>query len=95
MPYILVHHKVKEFASWKRVFDEHGSTRKDAATSKGGYLFQSVDDPNEVIVLLEVEDLQKARDFTASDNLRQIMQEAGVEGPPHIHFLELTERPSA
>ncbi len=45
MPYILVRHKVEDYAKWKPVFDEHGAARK-AIGSKGGYLFRNIDDPN-------------------------------------------------
>ncbi len=94
MPYVQIRHKVNDFAAWKVAFDEHASMRQEAG-SKGGYLFQSADDPNEVIVVLEWDDLQKARDFTSSDNLREVMQKAGVAGPPDIVFLEAVDRPSA
>ena len=93
MPYILIHHNVRDFAKWKLVFDEHGEARK-AAGSKGGYLFQTADDSNEVIALLEWDDLDKARQFVSSDDLRQAMERAGVVSEPHIHFLELTDQPS-
>lgn len=95
MAYLLVHHNVQDFAKWKPVFDEHGPVRKEQASSQGGYVFQSTDDPNELIILLEVSDLQKARAFVESDDLRQIMERGGVVTQPHIHFLELADRPSA
>lgn len=94
MPYVLVHEKVRDFASWKSSFDGNGAMRQSAG-SKGGYLFQSADDPNEVIVLLEWDDLQRARTFAESAELRQAMERAGVEGTPHIHLVELADRPSA
>jgi hypothetical protein len=28
MPYLLISHKVEDYAKWKPVFDEHGATRK-------------------------------------------------------------------
>ena len=93
MPFLLVHQKVQDYAKWKTVFDEHGSAR-GAAGSKGGHLFRSADDPNDVVAILEWDDLDKARQFVQSDDLRQAMQRAGVVGQPDIHFLELADRPS-
>jgi len=93
MPYLLVHHQVEDYAKWKAAFDEHASTRASFG-SKGGLVLQSADDPNEVVILMETDDLQKARDFTQSDDLRETMQQAGVQGPPHIHFLNVADRPS-
>lgn len=93
MSYVLIRHKVKDYASWKPVFDEHGSARQ-AAGSKGGRLFRSADDPNEVIAILEWDDLQKARDFVASPDLRQAMEQAGVADQPDIYFLEGADQPA-
>jgi heme-degrading monooxygenase HmoA len=93
MPYVLVRHKVQDYAKWRPVFDEHGVTRK-ASGSKGGYLFRSADDPNDLVILLEWTDVKRARQFVESDDLRQAMQRAGVSGQPEIHFLEELERPS-
>ncbi len=93
MPYLLIRHTVEDYDRWKPVFDEHASMRQ-AAGSKGGYVFRSADNPNEVVAIMEMEDLDRARQFVASDDLRQAMEKAGVTGPPEILFLELAERPS-
>jgi uncharacterized protein (DUF1330 family) len=94
VPYLLVRHKVDDYAEWKPVFDEHGATRR-AAGSKGGRLFRSADDPNELVILLEVDELDKARQFAESQDLRQAMQRVGVADRPDVYFLEEVERPSA
>ncbi|NIQ40124.1 MAG: cyclase [Proteobacteria bacterium] len=91
MPYVLIRHKVEHYATWKSVFDEHGSARK-AIGSKGGHLFRTVDDPNELVILLELDDLAKAREFVQSEDLRQAMQRSGVSDQPDIYFLEQVER---
>ncbi len=91
MPYILVHHKVTEYAKWKTVFDEHAGMRGSGG-SKGGWLFQGTDDPNEIVIVFEWESLDKARAFTSSDDLREAMEKAGVAGPPTIIFMEEIER---
>ena len=60
MPYFLVRQRVRDYAKWKQVFDEHGGVRETAG-SKGKYIYRNSDDPNDVFVLLEVSDLQKGR----------------------------------
>ncbi len=85
MPYILVRHKVQDYARWRPLYDEHGSPRK-AVGCKGTQVFRSADDPNEIIILLEWDDLAKARRFTQSPDLRDTMQRAGVLGKPDIYF---------
>jgi heme-degrading monooxygenase HmoA len=94
MPYLLVQLKVQDFARWKAVFDEHGSMR-GASGSKGGHVFQSADDPNAVVVVLEWDDLSKAREFIQSADLRQAMERSGVIDQPGIYFLEQVDRPTA
>ena len=90
MPYILVRHKVADYARWKPIFDEHGAMRK-AGGCKGGQLFRSATDPNELVILLQWDDLEKARQFVQSQDLREAMQRAGVVDKPDIFFLEGVE----
>jgi hypothetical protein len=62
-----------------------------AGGSKGGQLFRSADDPNEVILLFEW-DLEQARQFSQSEALSAKMQVAGVLDPPDFLFLEEIEQ---
>ena len=55
---------------------------------KEEHLFRNADDPNEVLLLFSVEDVDKAKAFSASDDLRQAMEKAGVNDKPDIYFLE-------
>ena len=93
MPYVLIRHKVQDYAVWKLAFDEHGAARQ-AAGSKGGYLMRNADDPSELVIVLEWDDLGKARQFVQSDDLRQAMERAGVADQPDIYFLEQVDQPS-
>ena len=93
MPYLLIRHKVKDYTEWKPVFDEHGATRK-ASGSKGGYFLRNIDDANEVVIFMEMDDLEKARQLVQSEDLRQAMERSGVADQPDIYFLDLDDRPS-
>jgi hypothetical protein len=55
---------------------------------KEEHLLRNTDDPNETIVLFEAADLQKAKEFAASSDLRETMKAAGVIDKPDIYFLE-------
>ena len=48
--YILVRHKVTDFAKWKPVYDAHLSARQKAGLREE-HLFRNADDPNEVLLL--------------------------------------------
>ena len=87
MNYILIRHKVADFAKWKPVYDAHEPSRQNAGL-KEEHLLRNADDPNEVILLFSTEDLDKAKAFTASDDLRQAMQKAGVSDKPDVYFLK-------
>lgn len=91
MPYALVRHKVEDYERWKPVFDEDAANR-EAGGSKGGYLFRNADDPNELLILFEWDELENVRRFGQSDELRQKMQRAGVADRPDFYFLEEIER---
>lgn len=93
MPYVLVRHKVEDYARWKPLFEQHAPTRQ-ASGSQGGWIFRVADDPNELIVLLRWDDLDRAREFARSDNLRETMQRAGVADRPDVYFLEEADTPS-
>lgn len=90
LSYVIIKHTVADYARWKTIFDA-GSANRQAAGSKGGQVFRSADDPNEVIILFEW-DLEKARQFSQREELGAKMQEAGVLAPPEIYFLEEIEQ---
>jgi hypothetical protein len=94
MPYMVVRHKVMDYAKWKPIYDQHAATRK-ASGSKKAHLFCNADNPNEIIILFEWDDLGKARSFAQSDDLVKTMQKAGVSDKPDIYFFEEIERTSA
>jgi heme-degrading monooxygenase HmoA len=87
MIHMLVRHKVADFAKWKPVYDAHASARQKAGL-KEEHLFRNADDPNEVILLFSAEDIDKAKAFAASDDLREAMQRAGVSDKPDVYFLK-------
>ena len=87
MAYILVRHNVEDWGKWKPVFDDHSGLRSNNG-SKGGKVFRSVDNPNEVFVLLEWDSLTNAQNFSQSAELKEAMQEAGVVGMPDMYFIE-------
>jgi hypothetical protein len=86
MPHVLIRHKVADWEGWKPVYDAHASARA-AAGLKEEHLFRNADNPHEVILLFTAENLDKARAFAKSADLRDKMQIAGVMDQPDIYFL--------
>jgi len=84
--YMLVHHKVKDFSEWKRGYDAHRPKRVEAGLTEK-QLLRGEKEPNEVVVIFETNDLNRARNFAESADLRETMQKVGVVGKPDIYFL--------
>ena len=83
-----VTHIVKDFDVWKKSFDEHESMR----TANGITLRamgRDMTNPNKVIIFLKIDDLKKAKDFSASPNLKEAMQKGGVISKPEIIFADV------
>lgn len=93
MPYLLIRQRVKDYEQWKLAFDAHSLTRQ-ANGSRGGQLFRNASDPNELVVLLEWDVLERAHQFAQSEELREVMQQAGVIDRPAIYFLKDGEQVS-
>lgn len=87
MPYVVVVHKVQDYDRWRPYFDADRAHQQAAGLTVRNVL-RGADDPQEVVIFFEAESLDRARALTGSDELRKTMQEAGVLGPPAIHFLE-------
>ena len=87
MNYVLIRHKVADFTKWKTIFDAHRGVRQEAGL-KEKYLLRDVLDLNGVVILFEATDLQKARSFMDSADLREVMKKAGVLGKPEVSFLQ-------
>jgi hypothetical protein len=86
MAHVLIRHRVKDFAKWKRAYDAHAPMRRKAALRQKA-LLRSARNPRDVLILFQAANLKTAKAFTASRQLRQVMKEAGVVGKPEISFL--------
>ena len=84
--YVLVRHRVTEFAEWKRVFDLHEAKRAEAGLSVV-HVLRSADDPHLVVLMLKASDVSRAKAFAASLDVKEAMQKGGVMDRPEAYFL--------
>jgi len=86
MIYLLVHHEVADYPAWKAVFDSSldWRTRNGERSCR---IFRGVQNPNELTLLFEWENFDKARAFMASDELKSRMSKAGVKTTPQVEYL--------
>jgi heme-degrading monooxygenase HmoA len=59
---------------------------------KGGRLFRIADKPNELVILLEWESIEKARKYTQGEDIKKAFERGGVIGKPEFSFLEEVEQ---
>ena len=88
MAYILIRQKVESYPKWRPAFNEQAADRQAAGQVGEPQVFRSGDDPWEVLVLMEWDELERARQFAASDSLKEAMQNAGVTDDPTFTFLQ-------
>ena len=88
---IMVRHKVKDWDAWKKAFDSHKQMRMDAGLTDRviGY---SVGDNHQVTLVFATADLDKAKAFMNSQELKDKMKEAGVEGAPDRFMYRVVQR---
>ena len=87
MTTILVRHKVQDFAKWKSTYDALDSFHR-SNKAKSAQIFRNADNPNEVVVLTELDNINDARQFAQSPGLKDAMQNAGVAEQPSVYFLD-------
>ena len=88
---MFVKHEVNDYGNWKRVYDEFASTRKELGVS-GASVHRDANDPDELTVTHQFKDLNAAKAFANSEELKSTMAKAGVAGAPDIWFTEDVEQ---
>lgn len=90
MPTMIVRHTVADYDRWKPAYDQHKSFRREFGITDVG-LYRDAVAPNEVVIVFGADDLERAHEFAASENLREAMQRAAVISEPTIWFLDEAE----
>jgi quinol monooxygenase YgiN len=80
---VVVTHDVESYETWKRAFDGHAATRRNAGII-ATHVNRHADNPSRLSVYMAASDADKLATFLTSKDLMTVMREAGVKGPPHI-----------
>jgi heme-degrading monooxygenase HmoA len=83
---MLVQHKVKDFANWKKVYDSQAALRASSG-ELSDQIYHNASDPNQLVLVFKWNSVENAQKFAHSPELKAAMEKAGVEGPPTITFL--------
>ena len=85
---IMVTHHVKDFDAWLKVYDAEGLATRAANGMVDRGLARGIDDPNTVSLLFAITDMTKLKARLASPEMKKVMTDAGVDGPPQITFFK-------
>ena len=81
--YVIVTHPVKDFDTWKSVFDKFESVRKEGG-EQSAVVLRHADDPNMVTVVNTWNSIDEFQAFFGQEELKAGLAEAGVAGPPTV-----------
>ena len=85
MSYVMISHKVANYAKWKRGVKAFAEFRKTSG-EKSLYVCRCSKDPNHLLVWCEWDNAARMKKFIKSRELRKAMKEVGVISKPEISF---------
>ena len=88
---VMVTHKVKDYAAWLKVYDAEGKAKRAEYGMVDRSLGRDLDDSNTVHLVFVITDMAKAKARMASEDLKKLMTDGGVTGPPQITFFKLQD----
>jgi len=83
---VILNHSVKEYSSWRNVFNEGESDRLTHSIRTIDVLVDAQAE-NNVTVFFEVSDMAKFNSFLSSPELKTAMEAAGVTSAPDLKVL--------
>jgi quinol monooxygenase YgiN len=91
MATVFIRHKVKNYAKWKKVFDEFVPTRRTGGETS--YIIGHVPGkPNNLCLLFQWDTAANAAKFLKSRELKAAMKDAGVAEKPEVFIFEEKKR---
>jgi len=88
MPHVLIIHEVKDYQTWKAIFDQAAGNRKTAGEISYQLLRYDTD-VNRIVHFSEWSSLERARRFFESPELVEIRKNAGVNAPDFFYLQEV------
>ena len=88
---LIIRQKVANYAKWKPVYDSHDSVRL-AYGLHNNLVARGIKDSNMVMVVLQMDDAAKAKQFAALPDLKAAMQRGGVIGAPTFLYIDMQFR---
>jgi len=81
-------HTVKDYAVWRPLFNSDSTSRK-ASGMEDIVVGRGLEKNNDLVVVLKVSDVQKAKAFAADPRLKAVMDKGGVISKPDAAFFHV------
>ncbi len=86
----MVQHRVKDYDRWRPFFVEDGRRQRRAGFTKWR-IGRNTADPNDIIIVFECNDLDKAKEVYSDPEVARIVKKAGVIGKATFLLVEDVE----
>ena len=83
---VILSHEVKDYSTWRKVYDEDEKNRSKAGLNLTG-VYQSVDHPNMITMIGEAPGVEAIKNFMANPGLKAAMEQGGVIGMPEVKII--------
>jgi uncharacterized protein (DUF1330 family) len=90
--FVIVRHRINNLRQFQNEFEKATDMLKKAGVMKA-WINRNLDDPNEVIAVMQCNDLQKYRQWTQSSDYRTCLQNAGATQSQYTFMEELSATP--
>jgi hypothetical protein len=86
---MFVRHKVADYVAWRKGYDAFEPSRTKLG-ARGHAVYRDIDDSNDVTAWHDFDNVEAAKAFASSSELKAAMKGAGVVGMPTIWFTRHT-----
>jgi hypothetical protein len=87
MKTIILHHRVKDFTDWKKIYDADADRRNKAGIRQIA-LGTKPDDKHEVYIVFQTDDTDVIQKMMNDQNLKDLQKKAGVIRGPDVIVLD-------
>jgi hypothetical protein len=77
MQTMIARHRVRDHGVWRKFFDEYEGKRREYGITNPR-VYHNAADQNDLVILFDIADEARVKEFGASDDLAQVAEKAGV-----------------
>ena len=83
---VILSHEVKDYSTWRKVYDEDEINRSKAGINLTG-VFESIDNPNMITMIGEAPSAEAIKSFMSNPVLKAAMEQGGVISKPEVKLI--------